>query len=153
MRAGISCEYVASRPGPANSESYCQLEQAGNKGRSDDCGSLRDNAISYIPRIASVPPLEPRTGKDKRGFHHPSTARLLCPQSLREEFDNDMGRFCHDVQNGNVVISHNDWPSFLYPEDGYNPNAIDENLLRGPFLLSVSQILPFEQLLTRCKVL
>ncbi|KAI0288891.1 hypothetical protein BC826DRAFT_915268, partial [Russula brevipes] len=27
-------------------------------------------------------------------------------------------------------------PSFLYPEEEYNPEAIDENLLRGPFLLS-----------------
>ncbi|KAI0282242.1 hypothetical protein BC826DRAFT_922014, partial [Russula brevipes] len=27
--------------------------------------------------------------------------------------------------------------SFLYPENGYNPNVIDENLLRGPFILSV----------------
>ena len=46
-------------------------------------------------------------------------------------------RFCLDVGDGATIITADDWPSFLYPEDGYDPEAIDENLLRGPFLLSV----------------
>ena len=63
------------------------------------------------------------------------TARLLCPRHLRDEFDTDMEGFCRRVQNGTQVITHNDWPSFLYPEDEYNPDALDEHLMRGPFLL------------------
>jgi hypothetical protein len=39
------------------------------------------------------------------------------------------------------MITHNDWPSLLYPEDGYNPDAIDEKLLQSPFLVSVSRLL------------
>ena len=49
-----------------------------------------------------------------------------------------MDGFCRDVQNGAILISHDDWPSFLYPQEDYDPDAIDTNLLRGPFLLSVS---------------
>jgi hypothetical protein len=41
------------------------------------------------------------------------------------------------MQNDTRVIWHDDWPLYLYPEDGYNPDAIDENLLSGPFLLAV----------------
>jgi hypothetical protein len=48
-----------------------------------------------------------------------------------------MEGFCRRVQNGTLAITHNDWPSFLYPEDSYNPHALDEHLLRGSFLLSV----------------
>jgi hypothetical protein len=76
--------------------------------------------------------------KDTRGFSHHATARLLCPRHLRDEFDEDRDKFCRDVQNGNRIIIHDDWPSFLYPEEGYDPDAIDWGLLRGPFLVSVS---------------
>jgi hypothetical protein len=95
--------------------------------------------MKYIPRVDGVPQLDPGAKKDQRGFCHPSTARLLCPRSLRDKFDSDRETFCRDVQNGTNLISQDDWPSFLYPEEGYNHDAIDENILRGPFLLSVSQ--------------
>jgi len=42
------------------------------------------------------------------------------------------------VQDGILCIAGNDWPSFLYLEDAYNPEAIDEGLFRSPFLVSVS---------------
>jgi hypothetical protein len=66
------------------------------------------------------------------------TARLLCSRKLRAHFNQDPNTFCEDVQNGNLEILHNDWPTFLYPEDGYKPEAIDYyTLLQGPFLLVV----------------
>jgi len=76
------------------------------------------------------------TKKEGRGFFHPTTARLLCPRHLQEQFERNPEHFCRDVHYGNIFISHDDFPSFLYPEEEYNPEAIDENLLRGPFLLS-----------------
>jgi hypothetical protein len=108
-----------------------------HKGRSDDCSSLRNNAIDYVPRIEDVPHIDRKAKKEQRGFCHFATARLLCPRQLRDEFDVDMEGFCRNVQNGRLVITHDDWPSFLYPEDMYDPDALDEHLLRGPFLLSV----------------
>lgn len=94
--------------------------------------------MNYIPLDSCMPRLDPRAKKDQRGFHHPVTARLLCPRHLRDDFDINMDGFCRDVQNGAILISHDDWPSFLYPQEDYDPDAIDTNLLRGPFLLSVS---------------
>jgi len=114
-----------------------KIETTGNKGRSDDCSSLRNNALDYIPRIKDVPSIERKAKKEQRGFYHLMTARLLCPRQLRDEFDTDMEGFCRRVQNGTLAITHNDLPSFLYPEDEYNADALDEHLLRGPFLLSV----------------
>ena len=58
---------------------------------------------------------------------------------MRDDFDKDRAKFCRDVQNGECDITHEDWPSFLYPETGYNPDNLDKGLLRGPFLLSVSR--------------
>lgn len=47
------------------------------------------------------------------------------------------GRFCRDVENGVIQINAEDFPCFLYPEDSYNPDNVEEGLLRGEFLRSV----------------
>jgi hypothetical protein len=114
-----------------------KIEAAGNKGCSDNCTSLCNDALDYIPRIKDVPNIEQKAKKEECRFCHYMTACLLCPQQLRDEFNADMEGFCRRVQNGMLPITHDDWPSFLYPEDKYNADALDEHLLRGTFLLSV----------------
>ena len=109
----------------------------------DDCGSLCADAGVYIRPIEGIPELDCHAKEESRGFFHHATARLLCPQYLLDTFDEDWESFCCDVQNGRRIITHNDWPSLLYPEDDYNPNAIDEKLLQSPFLLSVSHSMIF----------
>jgi len=94
--------------------------------------------VKNILGLENISMVEIKTGKENRGFNHYATARLLCPRDRRDDFDMDMEAFCRDVQNGNRAITHNTWPSFLYPEDAYNPEILDEGLLRGPFLVSVS---------------
>jgi len=107
-------------------------------------GSLRNTSMNYmwpiknIPGVDDIPMISIKAGKETRGFNHHASARLLCPRDKRDEFDNDREAFCQDVQNGNRAITHKTWPSFLYPEDAYNPDALDKGLLRGPFLVSVS---------------
>jgi hypothetical protein len=130
-----------------------KIDATSTKGRSDDCGSLRNNALNYIPQIKDIPKIEHKAKKEQRGFHHFATARLLCPCRLRESFDADMEGFCRSVQNGTLAITHNDWPSFLYPEDEYNADAIDEHLLHGPFLISVRLSQLFIHMLTLSLVL
>ena len=101
--------------------------------------------ISYIPPVIGIPGVEdipvliPSNNKTVRGFNHHATARLLCPRHLRDEFDEDRDLFCREVNEGKRIITHNDWPSFLYEEDKYNPDALDEGLLRRPLLVSVSR--------------
>jgi hypothetical protein len=83
------------------------------------------------------PEVEPGTKKGYRGFYHPATARLLCPREMRDRFDQNPDDFCMAVLDGALKISHHDWPTFLYPEDGYKVEVIDHTLLQGPFLLAV----------------
>ena len=40
---------------------------------------------------ACVPPITNEKSKSDRGFNHPMTARLLCPQKLIGEYDADPG--------------------------------------------------------------
>ncbi|KAI0276933.1 hypothetical protein BC826DRAFT_976713, partial [Russula brevipes] len=114
-----------------------ELDHAGSKGRSDDCGSLRENGLKYIPRNDTYIEVDFGMKKELRGFSHPTTARLLCPRHWRDAFDRNLDAFCNDVLNGLVEITHDNWPTFLYPEDGYDPDVIDHTLLQGPFLLAV----------------
>ena len=114
-----------------------KLDRASSRGRSDDCGSLRDNGLKYIPRVEGVPDLEPYVKKERRGFRHHSTARLLCPRHLHDYFDDNKEIVCHQILEGTLTITHNDWPSFLFPKDAYNPHRIDEYLLRSSFMLAV----------------
>jgi len=122
---------------PGSHANIQQIEQAANKGRSDDCGSLRVDGLKYILTVPNIPMVDINAKKEYRGFNHVSTGRLLCPRALRDEFDKDPNAFCHSVTNGTRLITHDDWPSYLYPEKEYDPDAIDENLLRGHFLVAV----------------
>ena len=121
-----------------------QLVQAESKGHSDDTAGLCVVSINYIPpvrgvlRVKDVPVLIPSNDKSVCGFNYNATAHLLCPCSLYDKFDEDREQFCHKVNEGKINISYSDWPSFLYEEDIYNPDALNEGLLHGPLLVSVS---------------
>lgn len=68
-----------------------QLATTSNDARSEDTGSLRYAILSYIPKDVRKDTLEPPLltddSKALRGFHHPMTARLLCPMRLISDFD------------------------------------------------------------------
>jgi hypothetical protein len=131
-------DYVRSSPMyPTSHSSIVKIEATGNKGRSDDCSTLRNAALDYIPRIKDLPNIDRTVKKEQCGFSHYMTAHLLCPRQLRDEFDADMEGFCCSVQSSSFIITHDNWPSFLYLEDKYDPDAIDKHLLQGGFLLSV----------------
>ena len=61
--------------------------------RSDDTGGLKMKAVLYIPfnpkHDACLPPITNEKSKSDRGFNHPMTAHLLCPQKLIREYDAD----------------------------------------------------------------
>jgi hypothetical protein len=128
--------------------SIVKIEATGNKGCSNDCGTLCNAALNYIPCIKDLHNIDRMVKKEQCGFSHYMTACLLCPRQLRDEFDADMEGFCCSVQSSSFIITCNDWPSFLYPEDKYDPDAIDEHLLRGGFLLSVCNSYLFIYVLT-----
>ncbi|PSR71615.1 hypothetical protein PHLCEN_2v12468 [Hermanssonia centrifuga] len=108
------------------------------RARSDDLGQLKREVLGLIPKREGVEPLAfNNPNKSARGWAHVSTGRLLCPCNRLEEFDANPKRFCRDVENGVIQINAEDFPCFLYPEDSYNPDNVEEGLLRGEFLRSV----------------
>lgn len=46
-------------------------------------------------------------------------------------------RLCADVKEGRLKLRAGDFPSFLYPEDEFDPDNLDKGLLKSPFLLAV----------------
>lgn len=68
-----------------------QLATTSNDAHSEDTGSLHYAILTYIPKDIHKdkldPPLLTDDSKALRGFHHPMTARLLCPMRLIEDFD------------------------------------------------------------------
>ena len=107
-----------------------KLEDAGNEGRAKDMATLHKHAHQHITSIQGFT-------NDKSIFYSPAVIRLLCPQHLRDKFDEDPEQFGHDLQNWKGIIIREDFPTFLYPESGYDPDFPDEGLLCGPFLLLV----------------
>ena len=110
----------------------------GSKNRTNDFAKLRRYARWFIPSIEGYQDIGVGTREENSGFHHVATGRLLCPRYLRDCFDHDMERFCRSVRDGDRIFGRRDWPSFLYPESGFNPDADEKGLLRGPFLVHVS---------------
>jgi len=111
------------------SSSY-KLEDAGNEGHAKNMATLHKHAHQHITLIQGFT-------NDKSIFYSPAVIHLLCPQHLRDEFDEDLEQFSHNLQNWKGIIIHKDFPMFLYPESGYDPDFPNESLLHGPFLLSV----------------
>jgi len=50
---------------------HMKLDQRGSRGRSDNSGSLRDNGLKHIPRIAGIPELEHDAKKNQAGVLSP----------------------------------------------------------------------------------
>jgi len=114
-----------------------ELKCTSSRGRSNDCSSLHKNGLKYIPRIEGIPNLSAHVKKERRGFLYYVTAHLLCPCHLRNYFNDDRERFCCQILEGSLVITYDDWLSFLFPNDVYNPDNIDEYMLWSPFMLMV----------------
>jgi hypothetical protein len=70
---------------------WLQLHRWASEARHEDTGSIKYNAIEYIPRNPEVdrvmPPILKNHGKSMRGFNHVAAARLLCPFRDLKKFD------------------------------------------------------------------
>jgi len=69
------------------------MADAAKGARSDDTGGLKMKAVLYLPinpkQDACVPPITNEKYKSDRGFNHPLTSRLLCPQKFIKDYDAD----------------------------------------------------------------
>lgn len=120
-----------------------EMHEATIGARSDDCGSLKHEALQdYVPSdpsdpsCALIPPLPKQKLKDDRGFNHPMLAALLCPRRELELFEVDPD-FIHRLRDGTFPVYADQWPAFLYDSSNdfeYDPDNLDHGLLRGYFL-------------------
>ncbi|KAJ3512638.1 hypothetical protein NMY22_g15272 [Coprinellus aureogranulatus] len=108
-----------------------------NKGasgaRADDTKSLKAVLIDWITPVggALVPPLS-RNRKSDRGFFHFRTGELLCPPTL--DWSDDALRT--QLRSGEIIVSGEQWPAFLYLEHKVDLGRPWEGLLQGPLLVS-----------------
>ncbi|OBZ75284.1 hypothetical protein A0H81_04986 [Grifola frondosa] len=107
--------------------------------RTDDVAMLRYDAMGYIEEVVlpNNTPIRYLAGRTKhlRGFKDLATARLLTPRLLRDQFDRNPQLFCREVREGTIKIKSADFPSFMYPENGFNVDRAVIGLCKGPFLL------------------
>ncbi|KAJ3523302.1 hypothetical protein NMY22_g11499 [Coprinellus aureogranulatus] len=108
-----------------------------NKGsscaRSDDTRSLKSAIVDWItpPGGALSPPLS-RNVKTDRGFYHYATGELLCPATLDW---NDEG-VRKDLRSGEISVSGDSWPIFLYLDHKFNAENPWDGLFQGRLLIS-----------------
>lgn len=117
------------------------ISKARDMARREDSDKLRYPIILLLPRVLSLQHLgetplktDQRT-KCSRGFKHHSTGRLLVPRQHRDEYDADPSRYCASVIDRSTRITADDMPSFLYPENEYDPNAVVRWLFHGPLFI------------------
>lgn len=136
--------------------------------RSDDCGSLKEAGLAYAALEVGLQSLAPaiafKSPKDaSRGFLHPQLGRLLCPAKHLTDFDSDtteyvlalsctrhftLSRFLQKLQDGRVVVTSQDLPTFLYENGEYDPLEMDSGLCRSGILVRVCLLFNWSSLRT-----
>ncbi|KAG1844984.1 hypothetical protein F4604DRAFT_1884361 [Suillus subluteus] len=101
--------------------------------RGEDTKSLKPVVIDWIAPAGGVvlPPL-PRNSKITCGFNHPLTGHLLCPTEL----DWNDAETKQKLQSGEIAVSGDQWPLFLYANEAYDPDDPWNGLLRSRLLIN-----------------
>ncbi|PCH35862.1 hypothetical protein WOLCODRAFT_156556 [Wolfiporia cocos MD-104 SS10] len=94
--------------------------------------------FTYLPdlRRGDIPAVPVDLPKAKQGYENVATARVLVPRIYRDEFDEDPEAFCRAMHAGEIEVDAGDLPSFLYPENGYDEEKPEQNLLMSPILVA-----------------
>ncbi|TEB31011.1 hypothetical protein FA13DRAFT_1754862 [Coprinellus micaceus] len=131
------CSGLESRIQKASEQEMHYIADMLNKGsssaRSNDTRALKSAIIDWItpPGGALTPPLS-RNVKTDRGFFHYTTGELLCPATL-DWSDEDTRK---GLRNGDIAVSGDSWPIFLYQDHIFNPENPWEGLLQGKLLVT-----------------
>ncbi|KAG2737704.1 hypothetical protein P692DRAFT_20883308 [Suillus brevipes Sb2] len=109
------------------------IGKGASSARGEDTKSLKPVVIDWIVPAGDVvvPPL-PRNSKITRGFNHPITGRLLCPAEL----DWNDPETKQKLQSGEIAVSGDQWPLFLYANEAYDPDDPWNGLLRSRLLIN-----------------
>jgi hypothetical protein len=131
-----------------------KIQKGVSSARSDDTKTLKSVIIDWItPRGQVLDPPLARNIKTDRGFNHDFTGRLLCPAGLdwsdkeyaiffllkdrrRPYLTTQRIREC--LRQGDLHVSGEQWPIFLYHDYSYDPDNPWKGLLRSSLVVSVS---------------
>ncbi|KZP03035.1 hypothetical protein FIBSPDRAFT_915387 [Athelia psychrophila] len=101
--------------------------------RSDDTRGLKGAILDWIvPRGETLRPPLYRNVKHDRGFFHERTGYLLCPA----EYDWANDRIKEQLRNGELPMSGDLWPTFVYKDYKVDPDDIWANLFRSSLLVA-----------------
>ncbi|TEB09971.1 hypothetical protein FA13DRAFT_1759839 [Coprinellus micaceus] len=99
----------------------------------DDTKSLKSVVIDWItPLGGSLSPPLSRNVKTDRGCFHEQTGRLLCPATLNWD-DNEIQK---QLKTGQIIVSGDNWPFFLYRDHTLNAENLWDGLFQGELLVS-----------------
>lgn len=100
--------------------------------RGDDTKSLKGAVLEWItPKGQALSPPLARNVKIDRGFHHERTGALLCPTDM--DWSNQEVK--EKLRSGEVGVSGDQWPVFLYAGYTFDPEDPWNGLLRSSILV------------------
>lgn len=128
-----------------------QIKKGAASARSDDTKSLKGAILDWItPRGQPLNPPLSRNVKIDRGFHHERTGALLCPAGVDwsnnesvlsdawcETFSHLFNRTKEKLRNGELSVSGDHWPIFLYHGYHYDKEDPWNGLFRSSLLVTV----------------
>ncbi|KAG1737285.1 hypothetical protein EDB19DRAFT_1637059 [Suillus lakei] len=115
--------------------------------QSDDVAWLKSQIGHYAAPIPSDSGLKPAiyNGNPSRshlGVNHPVLASYLCPVSHLTEFKRDPAEYVLFYMVGGILMTANDFPTFLWsgnpPGHDYDDNAMTKGLFQGYLIERVS---------------
>lgn len=127
------------------------MQKGVSSARSDDTKGLKGPILDWItPRAQSLNPPLSRNVKVDRGFHHERTGSLLCPAG--QDWSNPecailtfsvlnsltLSRIKAKLRSGDMVVSGDHWPIFLYAGYIYDPEDPWKGLFKSQILISVN---------------
>ncbi|KAJ7362454.1 hypothetical protein DFH08DRAFT_1073607 [Mycena albidolilacea] len=105
--------------------------------RGEDANTLKKFVPDFInadPGVALDPPIS-KSSKVSRGYHHPVTARLLCPAKK-----SPTNETCEAILNGIIKVTGRMFLRFFYPDDWvYEEGGLMERLFEGHFMVRIAK--------------
>jgi len=126
-RSGMSVAHIARF-----SSILFQVQKGVSSARSDDTKSMKGAVLEWItPRDIPLNPPLSRNVKTNRGFHHSATGTLLCPAGA--DWNDPETRT--KLASGEMSVSGDQWPMFVYANLAYDPDDPWNGLFRNQILV------------------
>lgn len=148
-----NCDLVMSISFQNSQSAVFKIRKGASGARGDDTKSLKGAIIEWItPKGQALNPPLSRNAKVDRGFNHERTGSLLCPADLdwtdKESVSLHISlslfptssRIKLGLRTGEMLVSGDQWPIFLYIDRKYDPEDPWRGLFRNQILVAACLI-------------